>query len=148
MPLAALKAFPRHCSRCWDGNLPAHRHLAKRERGKEITAEEGLERLRCIGQLTVSVASLRKKDNCLYDLASAAQRSLDLYHVLLRWLLREQDEPNLAVAWNRIRAPLEILLESLMSAEHDRVSHYLRQAARIAEANKLRGSSFRRTAQV
>lgn len=34
-----------------------------------------------------------------------------------------------------------------MSKEHDRVSHYLRQAAQIAEGAKLRGSSFRRTAQ-
>jgi CRISPR-associated protein Csc3 len=34
-----------------------------------------------------------------------------------------------------------------MSEEHDRVSHYLKQAAHIAEVGKLRGSSFRRTAQ-
>jgi len=34
-----------------------------------------------------------------------------------------------------------------MSEEHDRVSHYLKEAAYIAEVGKLRGSSFRRTAQ-
>lgn len=34
-----------------------------------------------------------------------------------------------------------------MSEEHDRVSSYLKQAAHIAEFAKLRGSSFRRTAQ-
>ena len=34
-----------------------------------------------------------------------------------------------------------------MSEEHDRVSSYLKQAAHIAESAKLRGSSFRRTAQ-
>jgi CRISPR-associated protein Csc3 len=34
-----------------------------------------------------------------------------------------------------------------MSEEHDRVSQYLKQAAHIAEVGKLRGSSFRRTAQ-
>lgn len=34
-----------------------------------------------------------------------------------------------------------------MSEEHDLVSDYLKQAAVIAETAKLRGSSFRRTAQ-
>lgn len=34
-----------------------------------------------------------------------------------------------------------------MSEEHDRISQYLKQAAQIAEKGKLRGSSFRRTAQ-
>jgi CRISPR-associated protein Csc3 len=72
---------------------------------------------------------------------------LQLYYVLLRWALREQDDPNLEGLWNRIKDPLMTLLENLMSEEHDRVSNYLKQAARIAEASKLRGSSFRRTAQ-
>lgn len=34
-----------------------------------------------------------------------------------------------------------------MSEEHDRVSSYLKKAAYLAEVSKLRGSSFRRTAQ-
>jgi len=122
-------------------------HLSQQEQQFALTAEAVLERLQCIGKLTINVASLQKKDDCLYDLARAAQRPLDLYFVLLRWILREQDEPNLEVIWTRIREPLTTLLKSLMSEEHDRVSHYLKQAAHIAEVGKLRGSSFRRTAQ-
>jgi CRISPR-associated protein Csc3 len=122
-------------------------HLSQTEREAVVTAEEVLERLQWIGQLAISVASLKKKDDALYDLARAAQRPLELYHVLLRWILREQDEPNLESTWTRIREPLTNLLNSLMSIEHDRVSGYLKQAAKIAEGAKLRGSSFRRTAQ-
>lgn len=122
-------------------------HLSKQERHQQVTAEIVLERLQCLGQLSLAVASLPKKDDCLYDLARSAARPLDLYHVLLRWLLREQDDPNLEATWTRIKAPLTTLLESLMSEEHDRVSRYLKQAAHIAEVGKLRGSSFRRTAQ-
>ncbi len=122
-------------------------HLSQTERQTAVTAEEVLERLQWIGQLAISVASLKKKDDVLYDLARAAQRPLELYHVLLRWILREQDEPNLESTWTRIREPLTNLLNSLMSIEHDRVSGYLKQAAQIAEGAKLRGSSFRRTAQ-
>jgi CRISPR-associated protein Csc3 len=122
-------------------------HLSKAQQKQFVTAEEILERLQCIGKLTVSVASLQKKDDCLYDLAKTAGRPLELYYVLLRWILREQDDPNLEAIWTRIREPLTRLLESLMSEEHDRISNYLKQAARIAELSKLRGSSFRRTAQ-
>lgn len=122
-------------------------HLSEKERQSVLTAEQVLERLQCVGKLVVSVASLQKKDDCLYDLARAAQRPLDIYHVLLRWILREQDDPNLEAIWTRICEPLTKLLRSLMSEEHDRVSHYLKQAAHIAEAARLRGSSFRRTAQ-
>ena len=122
-------------------------HLSKQEQQLALTAEAVLERLQCIGQLTINVASLQKKDDCLYDLARAAQRPLNLYFVLLRWILREQENPNLEAIWTRICEPLTTLLKSLMSEEHDRVSHYLKQAARIAEVGKLRGSSFRRTAQ-
>jgi CRISPR-associated protein Csc3 len=122
-------------------------NLSKLERQQQVTAETVLERLRCLGQLSVGVASLTKKDDCLYDLARSASRPLDLYHVLLRWLLREQDDPNLDVTWTRIKEPLTTLLESLMSEENDRVSHYLKKAAHLAEVGKLRGSSFRRTAQ-
>lgn len=122
-------------------------HLSNKERLSVLTTEQVLERLRCIGKLAISVASLQKKDDCLYDLARAAQRPLDLYHVLLRWILREQDDPNLEAIWTRICEPLTTLFRSLMSEEHDRVSTYLKQAAHIAEVARLRGSSFRRTAQ-
>jgi CRISPR-associated protein Csc3 len=110
-------------------------------------AEEILTRLQCIGELVIAVASLQKKDDCLYDLARAAQRPLDLYYVLLRWILREQDEPNLESSWSKIRAPLNTLLRSLMPEEHERLTEYLKEAAWIAEEAKLRGSSFRRTSQ-
>lgn len=122
-------------------------HLSRQEQQSALTAEQVRERLDCIGKLVISIASLQKKDDCLYDLARAAQRPLNLYHVLLRWILREQDDPNLEAIWTRICEPLTTLLKSLMSEEHDRVSHYLKQAAHIAEVGKLRGSSFRRTAQ-
>jgi CRISPR-associated protein Csc3 len=122
-------------------------HLLQEEQPFNLTAEEVLERLRSLGKLVIGVASLQKRDDCLYDLARAAQRPLGLYHVLLRWILREQSDPNLEVICTRIQEPLNTLLRSLMSKEHDRVSHYLKQAAQIAEVAKLRGSSFRRTSQ-
>lgn len=122
-------------------------NLSKQKRSQQLTAEQVLERLRCLGLLAISIASLKKKDDCLYDLARATARPLDLYHVLLRWLIREQDDPNLEATWSRIKDPLTTLMESLMSEEHNRVSRYLKQAALIAETGKLRGSSFRRTAQ-
>ena len=117
------------------------------EPAEQLSAATVLERLRCLGQLSLAVASLTKKDDCLYDLAKATGRPLRLYHVLLRWLLREQDDPNLGTTWNKICPPLTTLLSSLMSKEHDDVSEYLRRAAHLAETGKLRGSSFRRTAQ-
>ncbi len=123
-------------------------NLSKQKQGRQLTAEQVLERLRCLGLLTISVASLRKKDDCLYDLARAAARPLDIYHVLLRWLIREQDAPNFEVAWSRIKEPLTTFMESLMSEEHNQVSQYLRQAAQIAETGILRGSSWSRTAQI
>ncbi len=122
-------------------------HLSEKQQQKVLTAEAILDRLRCVGKLAISVASLRKKDDCLYDLVKATQRPLDLYYVLLRWILREQNDPNLEAIWNRIKEPLHQLLRSLMSEEHDLVSQYLKDAALIAETAKLRGSSFRRTAQ-
>lgn len=121
-------------------------HLSKNHQAVSL-AETLLERLRCLGTLTISIASLQKKDDCLYDLARAAQRPLSLYFVILRWILREQDDPNLEAIWTRIKEPLTYLLESLMSKEHDDVSRYLKKAAYLAEVGKLRGSSFRRTAQ-
>ncbi|MEA5536876.1 hypothetical protein [Crocosphaera sp. XPORK-15E] len=130
-----------------NGQYSRQGQLTQKQQEEVLTAEEVLERLRCIGKLAISVASLSKKDDCLYDLARAVQRPLDLYFVLLRWLLREQDDPNLEAIWNRVKEPLNQLLRSLMSEEHELVSHYLKQAALIAETGKLRGSSFRRTAQ-
>ncbi|MEG4284146.1 CRISPR-associated protein Csc3 [Microcoleus sp. A006_D1] len=108
-------------------------------------AEEILKRLRCIGQLAIAVASIQKADDCLYDLARAAAQPLDLYYVLLRWTLREQDEPNLSVIWSRIRDPLNSLLESLMPNENTLLTKYLKEAAQIAAAANLKGSSFKRT---
>ena len=110
-------------------------------------AEEILKRLRCIGQLAIAVASIQKADDCLYDLARAAAQPLDLYYVLLRWTLREQDEPNLSVIWSRIREPLNSLLESLMPNENALLTQYLKEAAKIAAESKIWGSSFKRTAQ-
>lgn len=110
-------------------------------------AEEILKRLRCIGQLAIVVASIQKADDCLYDLARAAAQPFDLYYVLLRWTLREQDEPNLSVIWSRIREPLNSLLESLMPNENALLTQYLKEAAQIAAEAKIWGSSFKRTAQ-
>ena len=123
-------------------------HLPEEERFTAVTAEKVLERLRCIGELSVAVASLQKKDDCLYDLARSARRPLELYHVLLRWLLREQENPNLEATWIRIKEPLRKLLESLMSEEHDRISSYLKEAAKLAVNHDLKGISFRRTSKV
>lgn len=111
-------------------------------------AERILERLRCIGKLAISVASIQKADDCLYDLARAAARPLDLYYVLLRWTLREQDEPNLNVIWSRIRDPLHILLESLMPNDNTNLTAYLKEATQIAAEAYLWGSSYKRTAQI
>jgi hypothetical protein len=110
-------------------------------------AEKILKRLRCIGQLAIAVASIQKADDCLYDLARAAAQPFDLYYVLLRWTLREQDEPNLSVIWIRIRDPLNSLLESLMPTENALLTQYLKEAAQIAAEAKIWGSSFKRTAQ-
>jgi CRISPR-associated protein Csc3 len=108
-------------------------------------AEEILKLLRCISQLAIAVASIQKADDCLYDLARACNRPIELYYVLLRWTLREQDEPNLSVIWSRIREPLNSLLESLMPNENALLTKYLKQAAQIAAAANLKGSSFKRT---
>ena len=110
-------------------------------------AEKILKRLRCIGQLAIAVASIQKADDCLYDLARAAAQPFDLYYVLLRWTLREQDEPNLSVIWSRIREPLNSLLESIMPNENALLTQYLKEAAQIAATAKIWGSSFKRTAQ-
>lgn len=108
-------------------------------------AEEILKRLRCISQLAIAVASIQKADDCLYDLARGCNRPIELYYVLLCWTLREQDEPNLSVIWSRIREPLNSLLESLMPNENALLTQYLKEAAQIAAAANLKGSSFKRT---
>lgn len=112
---------------------------------KREDAEKILERLRNIGKLATSVASIQKLDDCSYDLARACARPLDLYYVILRWVLREQDEPNLNLTWSRIREPLNNLLESLMPNDNSLLTKYLKEAAKIAAEAKLRGSSFKRT---
>ncbi|MFM6400980.1 MAG: CRISPR-associated protein Csc3, partial [Planktothrix sp.] len=96
-------------------------------------AEVILKRLRCLGNLVQATASLKKFDDCLYDLACAAAQPFSLYYVLLRWILREQEDPNLALMWSRIREPLNTLLESLMPDENaSLLTKYLKEAARIA----------------
>jgi len=110
-------------------------------------AEKILERLRCIGELAVSVASIQKADDCLYDLARTCDRPIELYYVLLRWILREQDEPNLSIIWSRICEPLNNLLESLMPNENSLLTKYLKEAAQVAAEANLRGSSFKRTSK-
>ncbi|HEY9847973.1 MAG TPA: hypothetical protein V6D28_00825 [Leptolyngbyaceae cyanobacterium] len=110
-------------------------------------AEEILKRLRCIGNLTTAVASIQKFDDCLYDIARAISRTIELYYVLLRWVLREQDEPNLSIVWSRICEPLNILLESIMPNENSLLTKYLKEATKIAAEARIWGSSFKRTAQ-
>ena len=130
-----------------DGQYYRQGQLLESEQHQRLTAETVLLRLRCLGKLAIAVASLRKKDDCLYQLARATVRPITLYYVLLRWILREQDDPHLEHLWQKISTPLNQLLESLMSDEHQQVSDYLKQAAYLAESATLRGSSFRRTAQ-
>ena len=113
-------------------------------------AEKIRDRLRCIGKLAISVANIQnqKADDCLYDLARACRRPIKLYYVLLRWILREQDEPNLSFIWSRIREPLNNLLKSLeglMSHDNSLLTQYLKEAAKIAAQANLKGSSFKRT---
>ncbi|WP_413174231.1 CRISPR-associated protein Csc3 [Anabaena azotica] len=110
-------------------------------------AEKILERLRCLGELAISVASIQKSDDCLYDLSRTCDRPIELYFVLLRWILREQDEPNLSVIWSRICQPLNTLMESFMPNDNSLLTKYLKEAAQIAAEANLKGSSFKRTAQ-
>ncbi len=108
-------------------------------------AEVVRDRLRWLGNLVQAVASISKFDDCLYDLARAATNPFSLYYVLLRWILREQDEPNLESNWLKIRVPLNNLLESLMPNENTKLTLYLKEAAQLAAEATLRGSSFNRT---
>jgi CRISPR-associated protein Csc3 len=104
-------------------------------------AQEILTRLRCLSDIAIAIVGLSKLDDCLYDLARACAQPFSLYFVLLRWILREQDEPNLAFNWNRIREPLMTLLESLMPNDNSALTRYLKEAAQIAAEAKLWGSS-------
>jgi CRISPR-associated protein Csc3 len=104
-------------------------------------AQEILTRLRCLSDMAIAIVNLSKVDDCLYDLARACAEPFSLYFVLLRWILREQDEPNLSFNWNRIREPLMTLLESLMPNDNSALTRYLKEAAQIAAEAKLWGSS-------
>lgn len=104
-------------------------------------AQEILTRLRCLSDMAIAIVKLSKLDDCLYDLARACAQPFSLYFVLLRWILREQDEPNLAFNWSRIREPLMTLLESLMPNDNSALTRYLKEAAQIAAEAKLWGSS-------
>ena len=104
-------------------------------------AEEILKRLRCLSDLAIAIVNLSKLDDCLYDLARACAEPFSLYFVLLRWILREQDDPNFAFNWNRIREPLTTLLESLMPNDNSALTRYLRDAAQVATQANLWGSS-------
>ncbi len=115
------------------------------------TYEEALEirdRLRCLGKLALAVSSLNKLDDCFYDLARATSQPFSLYYVLLRWILREQDKPNLATNWSRIREPLYVLLESLMPEQNNALTFYLKEATLLAAEAKIWGSSYERTSSI
>ena len=99
------------------------------------------DRLRCLSDLALAVVSLSKLDDCLYDLARACSQPFSLYFVLLRWILREQDDLNLSFNWSRIREPLHQLLESLMPNDQSALTRHLRDATKIAAEAKLWGSS-------
>ncbi|MDZ7992635.1 MAG: CRISPR-associated protein Csc3 [Nostoc sp. EfeVER01] len=125
-----------------NGQYKRFKNEEEQENKKILSAERILERLRCIGKLAISVASIQKADDCLYDLARACVRPIELYYVLLRWTLREQDEPNFRLVWNRISLPLNTLLNNLMpNNENTLLTQYLRESAAIASEAKLWGSS-------
>jgi CRISPR-associated protein Csc3 len=108
-------------------------------------ATEILLRLRCLSDLAIAIASLSKVDDCIYDLARACSKPFSLYFVLLRWILREQDEPNFGIIWSRIREPLYTLLSSLMPSDNSVLTKHLKQAAQVAAEAKIWGSSNKRT---
>lgn len=130
-----------------NGQYERFKNEKTQEDRNTLSAEEILERLRCLGELAISVASIQKSDDCLYDLARTCDRPIELYFVLLRWILREQDEPNLSIIWSRICQPLNTLMESLMPNENSLLTKYLKEAAQIAAEGRIWGSSFKRTAQ-
>ena len=84
-----------------DGQYYRQGQLLKTENGQRLTAETVLLRLRCLGDLAIAISGLRKKDDCFYQLARATVRPITLYYVLLRWILREQDDPHLEHFWKK-----------------------------------------------
>jgi CRISPR-associated protein Csc3 len=108
-------------------------------------AEVVRDRLRWLGNLVQAIASISKFDDCFYDLARATTQPFSLYYVLLRWILREQSEPNMESNWLKIRVPLNNLLENLMPNENTKLTLYLKEAAQLAAEANLKGSSFNRT---
>ena len=120
-------------------------HLLEQDRHQQVTAEAVLERLQLLGQLSIIVSSLQKKDDCLYDLVRAAKNPLSIYYVSLRWFLREKDESNLDFVLDETSPILSRLMEILMSDEEKKVSQYLREAAQVACEGKLWGNLRRRT---
>ena len=120
-------------------------HLLGSGRYSRKDAEEVRDRLRWIGNLVQSTVKLKHFDDCLYDLARATATPLSLYYVLLRWILREHDKPNLIMFWRQIREPLTKLLRSLMPGETDDLTQYLKEATTIAVEGKIWGSSWERS---
>ncbi|WP_373479889.1 hypothetical protein [Geminocystis sp.] len=130
------------------GEYKREGHLSKTEKINHKTAEKILTRLRCLGEIVFIISSPQKWNDCLYELACTAKKPLDYYFVILRWILREKDDPHFESLWNKIRQPLFTLLKSLMPNQHDLLTNYLKEAAHLAEVARLRGSSFKRTSQV
>ncbi|MBE9222403.1 CRISPR-associated protein Csc3 [Cyanobacterium stanieri LEGE 03274] len=130
------------------GEYQREGHLSETERKINDTAEKILTRLRCLGEIVFIISSPKKWNDCLYELACTAKKPLDYYFVILRWILREKEDPNFEYFWGKICQPLFTLLDSLMPNEHQLLTQYLKEAAHLAEVGKLRGSSFKRTSQV
>lgn len=108
-------------------------------------AIEVRDRLRHIGNISQTISGKKHRDDCIYDLARACCEPFSLYHVILRWVLREQQNPNLGEIWRKIHIPLESLLKNLMPKEKEQLTTHLRNAAAIAVKSNLRGRSFNRT---
>ena len=119
--------------------------LFEQEHQKYLAVETVLERLRLLGQLSIKVCNLSKRDDCFYDLAKASQKPLSLYYASLRWFLREKDESTLDFVLDETSFILSRLMEILMSEEEKKVSEYLREAAKVACEGKLWGNLRRRT---
>jgi CRISPR-associated protein Csc3 len=127
------------------GNYKRQGHSNPEYAPTTLSVEELLECLDCIEGISRSIASPRKRDDCFYDLAVAARRTLEIYYVVLRWILREKDESILDFTFDEIHSPLSKLVENLMTDKDKAVSQYLREAAQIACEGKLWGNLRRRT---
>ena len=109
-------------------------------------ATEVLTRLRAIGKIAQTIAGGKHVEDCIYELARACAEPFSLYHVVLRWVLRQQN-PNLSEIWKHISAPLHSLLESLMPEDNKKLTGYLKQAAMLAASSNLKGRSLNRTSK-